>query len=132
MQCAGSLVEARGLSLAVVCGVLVPQPRDRTCIPCTGEQILNHWTTGSPLKSILPLSFSIWDPIRFTFATDYCVSLVSFNLEQSLAFFPLTVTLFNSSDKSHYRMSHSPGCPLLPLLSFLLYLLRVLAPTMEV
>ena len=42
---AGFLVEVRGLSCPVACGILVPRPGNRTRIPCIGRWILYHWTT---------------------------------------------------------------------------------------
>ena len=109
LRCAGSLVEARGLSHTVVCGVLVPQPEIEPASPALEGRFS---TTGPPGKSpAMPFSTVLFQSgiqSRFTFATGYCISLVSFNLQQSLAFFPLTLNFFfNSSDKSHYRMSHT-------------------------
>ena len=46
-----SLVAVQGLLLLWCMGLIVPpyaefsQTRDRTCAPCIGRQILNHWTT---------------------------------------------------------------------------------------
>ena len=31
--------------------------RDRTCVPCIGRQILNHWTTGKPWEAVFSLVF---------------------------------------------------------------------------
>ena len=43
--CSGSVDAAHGLSCPAACGIPVSPTRDGTCIPCTGRQILNHWTT---------------------------------------------------------------------------------------
>ena len=41
----GSVVEARGLSCLVTCGILVPRPGIKPIVSCFARQILNHWTT---------------------------------------------------------------------------------------
>ena len=41
----GVLVAACRLSCPAACGILVPRPGIRTCVPCIGRWILNHWTT---------------------------------------------------------------------------------------
>ena len=47
-----SLVSAPGLSCPGACGILVPQLRDQTHVPCIGRQILNHWITREVLTLI--------------------------------------------------------------------------------
>ena len=46
LEHAGSVVAAHGLSCPA-CGMwdLSSLTRDRTCVPCLGRQILNHWTS---------------------------------------------------------------------------------------
>ena len=49
LQSAGSVVVAHGLS----CSEATSQTRDRTCVPCIGRRILNHYATGEvPLISL--------------------------------------------------------------------------------
>ena len=54
-----SLAAVRRLSRRAACGLwhLSSLTRDRTCVPCIGRQILNHWTTGKPREAVLPLVF---------------------------------------------------------------------------
>ena len=58
----GSLIAEHGLysvgSVVVAWGL--SYPRDRTCVPCIGRQILNHWTTRKVPK---PLHFNTKIPL---------------------------------------------------------------------
>ena len=54
IQCGSRALEHRlsscGTWAELLCGLgdFSSQTRDRTCVPCVGRQIPNHWTTGKP------------------------------------------------------------------------------------
>ena len=57
------LVAACRLRCPGACGILVPWTRDQTQVPCTGRQILSHWTTREvprwklkPCEPVRPLA----------------------------------------------------------------------------
>ena len=100
-----SLVAAHRLSCSTVCGISVPQTSGRTCVPCSGRQILNYWTTREvppaipltkpcgqiPGQSIPPLTHTLPGKklsetgLSLTSVGDFCVpvtekSQVSFHL----------------------------------------------------
>ena len=57
LQNMGSTMQARSLwctGLVALWHVESSWPRDRTCVPCIGRQILSHWTT----REVLPVFFS--------------------------------------------------------------------------
>ena len=54
-------IAARGLSRPVACGILSCLTRDGACVPCSGRQTLNHWTTRKSHKEFFPLLAS-WVP----------------------------------------------------------------------
>ena len=43
---------ARGLSYPIVCGDVSSPTRDRTCVPCIGRWVLNHWTTREEPENV--------------------------------------------------------------------------------
>ena len=43
-----------GHGLVVLWDVRSSPTRDRTCVPCTGEWILNHWTTREAPEQGIP------------------------------------------------------------------------------
>ena len=47
-----SLVVVCGLSCPVSCRILVPRLGIKPTFPCSGSQIVNHWTTSSFSKRI--------------------------------------------------------------------------------
>ena len=51
--------------------------RDQTRVPCTGRQILNHWTTREVPMLCLLRAFS---PLTFKIVIDKCVFIAILNL----------------------------------------------------
>ena len=61
LEHAGSAVGLCGLICSIrseACGILVPWPEIRTCVPCIRRQILNCWTTKEVPKGLFYLWFS--------------------------------------------------------------------------
>ena len=65
---------------------LSPPIRDQTHIPCTGRQILNHWTSKQVPFLFLEAYIAVNFPLRAAFAAshrvliDYCLSLSSVSM----------------------------------------------------
>ena len=55
---ADSVVAAHWLSCLAAYGILVPLPGIKTHIPCTGRQILNHWSTREVAWDISSLIYA--------------------------------------------------------------------------
>ena len=64
----GSLVVVCGLSCSAAPGILVPLIRDWAHVPCTGRQILHHWTTREVPRDLFSFSpcFYVHYPISFS------------------------------------------------------------------
>ena len=83
LQHMDSVVVAHGLSCPMACGILLDE--DRTHVPCTGRQVLNHWTTRKDWVSF----FSYYKSLLLTYGSS--IDICTFVLLCDLAKFTYLV-----------------------------------------
>ena len=78
------------------------RPRDRTCVPCIGRQIRNHWTTREVLRDL------ILTPGQYAAAQITVTSLILSLLPLPLILGVLPVWLFSSSTTLSLLLPQQP------------------------